>query len=110
MHSGMTEWIIRLTLMSLVFIILLVALEFGLSKFAPHPRTFYEQNEYIGWKGIPGKEKRYADGRIASYLIRRAILNGGEVVSHMQNKHCEPFSLKKSNLNTFVHSNNLLLL
>ncbi len=87
----MREWIVKLALVAFGFFIVvafMAALEFGLSKFAPHPRTFYEQDEYIGWKGVPGKEKRYADGRIASYLTRRAILNGGEVVSRVKiNSH-----------------------
>lgn len=68
----MKEWLIRLTLMSLGFIIGISALEFGLSKFAPHPRTyqyfFHEPYEYIGWKGIPNKEGNFTRGRIASYV------------------------------------------
>jgi GDSL-like Lipase/Acylhydrolase. len=57
----MKEWLIRLALMSLGFIMAIVALEFGLSKFAPVPRTIrmYEPDKYIGYKGIPGKETKY---------------------------------------------------
>jgi GDSL-like lipase/acylhydrolase family protein len=69
----MKELIIRLTLMSLVSIILLLALEFGLSKFAPNPKAFqvgelYARDEYIGWKGNPGKEGYYVKGRTAQYV------------------------------------------
>lgn len=57
----MREWVIRLALLSLGFIIGIVALEFGLSIFVPNPKTFhseflYAPDRYIGWKGDPGKE------------------------------------------------------
>ena len=68
--APMKEWIIRPALMGLVFIILLLALEFGLSKFDPNPKTFhigerYERDKYIGWKGISDKEGYYKKGRVA---------------------------------------------
>jgi hypothetical protein len=68
--ASMKEWIIRPALMGLVFIILLLALEFGLSKFDPNPKTFhigerYERDKYIGWKGISDKEEYYKKGRVA---------------------------------------------
>lgn len=69
----MKEWSIRLCLMVFAFLISAVALEFGLSKFAPNTKTipstpFMEPDEYIGWKGIPGKETKYVRGRIVSYI------------------------------------------
>ena len=68
----MREWFLRLALMVLGSIIGMIALEFGLSKFAPHPKTwpigFHVRNKYIGWKGIPGKEGRWVKGRIVSYV------------------------------------------
>ncbi len=69
----MKEWIIRLTLMSLGFIIPLLALEFGLSKFAPNPKAFhvgefFERDKYIGAKGNPGKEGYYVKGRTSQYV------------------------------------------
>lgn len=71
----MKEWLTRLTLMSLGFIVSAMTLEFGLSKFAPHPETFpvglHESDKYIGWKGIPGKEKEWVKrvGKRKSSLI-----------------------------------------
>lgn len=72
----MKEWIIRLKLLAFGFIIVIVsivALEFGLSKFAPNPKAFdvgelYERDKYTGWKGNPGKEGYYIKGRTAQYV------------------------------------------
>src|SRR6266851_1141148 len=71
----MKEWIIRLALLAFGFIIVIVsmiALEFGLSKFAPNPRTFsqglHEPDEYIGWKGKPNKEAYYVKRRLVQYV------------------------------------------
>ncbi len=68
----MKEWLIRLILVSLGFIISAFVIEFGLSRFAPHPRTLstglHEPDKNIGWKGMPGKEKKYVKGRIVSYV------------------------------------------
>jgi hypothetical protein len=57
--------------MTFGFIISLSVLEFCLSKFAPNPRVnsdLHEFDKYIGWKGIPGKEKKYVHGRVDSYV------------------------------------------
>jgi hypothetical protein len=71
----MKEWLIRLTFIlfgSFIVILALLTLEFGLSKFAPHhatlPTGYYEKDKYIGWKGIPGKETKWVEGRIFSYV------------------------------------------
>lgn len=58
----MKEWIIRLTLIAFGFIIGIVALEFGLGVFSPSPNrpvrdTFYQPDDYIGWKHIPNKKE-----------------------------------------------------
>jgi GDSL-like Lipase/Acylhydrolase. len=65
----MKEWIIRLTLIAFGFVIVMLALEFGLSKFAPHylahrSDTLHESDELIGGKGIPGKEGKFRHGTI----------------------------------------------
>jgi hypothetical protein len=69
------EWLAKLALVGFGFFIVLVtlvALEFYLSKFAPHiqtwPRGFHERDKYIGYKGIPGYEKKWVKGRIESYV------------------------------------------
>src|SRR5919108_5792949 len=69
----MREWIIRLGLITFGFIIGMVTLEFGLSRFVPNPMTFhsnyyYEPNKYIGWKGIPGFQGDYVRGRVVQYV------------------------------------------
>jgi hypothetical protein len=67
------EWIIRLTLVAFGVIVGMVALEFGLSKFAPNPKAFHtgelnERDKYIGWKGKPNKEGYYIKRRIVQYV------------------------------------------
>ncbi len=70
----MKEWFLRLTLYSLSLVIAIVALEYGLSKFAPNIRLlgpcdiFNKPDEYVGWKGIPNKEGQYICGRVSSYV------------------------------------------
>jgi hypothetical protein len=73
------EWLIKLTLIAFGFFIVIVsmvALEFGLSRFAPNPRTrptgFYEKDIYIGYKGVPGKEKKYVYGGIVYHVKRNS--------------------------------------
>jgi lysophospholipase L1-like esterase len=66
------EWIIRLTLVVFGFFIAIVALEFGLSKFASNPKTFhtdfFEPDKYIGWKGKPGKEGSFMSYKVVQYV------------------------------------------
>ena len=65
----MREWIIRLSLASFSIIIMLVALEFALSKVAPHYKAhpgdvLHEPDGTIGWKGIPGRAGKFRFGTI----------------------------------------------
>jgi hypothetical protein len=67
------KWKIRIVFFPFGCLIVLLALEFELSKFAPifyHKNNpigvFHELDEYIGWKGIPGKERKWIEGRVVS--------------------------------------------
>jgi lysophospholipase L1-like esterase len=60
------EWLIRLTLITFGFIIPIVALEIGLSRFDPHKTYFAARpDKYIGWKGIPYGEEKFRFGSIS---------------------------------------------